>query len=103
LAAVRETARVALNLTLPETYRSLSLLGRDAEVGHGGAPFRELVLDRYRKFRQQLEGHGIPPSYTEAWYLRPDDDLMTIRFTPFSARNQTPGPEAGSAMALGNP
>jgi hypothetical protein len=100
LAAVRETRRVALNLTLPETYKSISLLGRDAEVSAAGGGFQDLVMDRYRKFRRQLEGHGIPPSYTEAWYLRPDDDLMAIRFTPFSARNQTPGPDAGAALAL---
>jgi len=100
LAAVRETRLVAVNLTLPETYKSISLLGRDAEVSHGGGAFRELVFDRYVKFRKQLEGHGIPPSYTESWYLRPDDDLMAIRFTPFSARNQTPGPDAGAALAL---
>ena len=100
LAAVRETGRVALNLTLPENYKSMSLLGRDAEVSHGGGQYRELVRDRYLKFRRQLEMHGVPPSYTEAWYLRPDDDLMVIRFTPFLARNQTPGPDAGSALAL---
>lgn len=100
LDAVRATGRVALNVTLPETYKSMSLLGRDAVVGAGGAPFRELVLDRYHKFRAQLALHGIPPSYTESWYLRPDEDLVAIRFTPFSARNQTPGPDAGSALAL---
>src|SRR5689334_7005568 len=103
IAAVRDTGRVALNLTLPENYKSISLLGRDAVVSHGGAAFRELVLDRYRKFQAQLVVHGIPPSYTEAWYLRPDEDLMAIRFTPFSARNQTPGPDAGSALALKTP
>jgi hypothetical protein len=69
-------------------------------VSHGGPAFRELVQDRYRKFRAQLDVHGIPPAYTEAWYLRPDEDLVAIRFTPFSARNQTPGPDAGSALAL---
>lgn len=100
LDAVRENGRVALNLTLPENYKSMSLLGRDAVVSAGGAEFRELVLDRYRKFRAQLERHGVPPSYTDSWYLRPDDDLMAIRFKPFSARNQTPGPDAGSALAL---
>ena len=100
IAAVRETGKVALNLTLPENFRSMSLLGRDAQVSHGGAAFRELVLDRHRKFRAQLEKHGIPPAYTDSWYLRPDDDLMAIRFTPYSARNQTPGPDAGSALAL---
>ncbi|HEU4779707.1 MAG TPA: hypothetical protein VFS58_07465 [Steroidobacteraceae bacterium] len=102
LAAVRQNGRIALNLTLPENYKSISLLGRDAVVSHGGAEFRELVNDRYQKFRSQLDVHGIPPAYTEAWYVRPDDDLMAIRFTPFSARNQTPGPDAGSALALTN-
>jgi len=98
--AVRDTGRIALNLTLPENYKSISLLGRDAVVSHGGATFHDLVQDRYQKFRAQLDVHGIPPSYTEAWYLRPDEDLVAIRFTPFSARNQTPGPDAGSALAL---
>ena len=100
IAAVRETARIAVNFTLPETYRSMSLLGRDAVVSNAGSGFRELVEDRYRKFKAQLEAHGIPASYTDSWYLRPDDDLVAIRFTPFSARNQTPGPDAGSALAL---
>jgi hypothetical protein len=100
LAAIRENGRIALNLTLPENYKSMSLLGRDAVVSHGGAEYRELVLDRFRRFRDQLIAHGVPPSYTEAWYLRPDDDLMAVRFTPFSARNQTPGPDAGSPLAL---
>jgi hypothetical protein len=100
LEAVRATGRVAVNFTLPETYKSISLLGRDAEVSPGGGGFRDLVFDRYVKFRKQLEAHGIPPSYTESWYLRPDEDLVAIRFTPFAARNQTPGPDAGAALAL---
>ena len=73
-------------------------MGFGAPLGGGG--FRELVYDRFVKFRDQLAGHGIPPSYTESWYLRPDEDLMAIRFTPFSARNQTPGPDAGAALPL---
>jgi hypothetical protein len=100
LAAVRQTRRVAVNFTLPETYKSISLLGRDAEVGAAGTGFRDLIEDRHVKFREQLAAHGIPPSYTESWYIRPDEDLMAIRFTPFSARNQTPGPDAGAALAL---
>src|SRR5689334_15736119 len=58
LEAVRENGRVAVNFTLPETYRSISLLGRDAVVGPGGGAFRDLVFDRYVKFRKQLESHG---------------------------------------------
>jgi hypothetical protein len=100
LAAIRETRRVAVNFTLPETYKSISLLGRDAEVRPAGSGFRELIQDRYDKFTRQLVSHGVPPSYTESWYLRPDEDLVAIRFTPFLARNQTPGPDAGATLPL---
>lgn len=100
LAAVRETGRVALNLTQPESYRSMSLLGRDAVVSEAGGGYRALVNDRYHKFREQLQRHGVPPAYTRAWYEPPDEELVAIRFTPFSARNQTPGPDAGGALPL---
>ncbi len=100
LAAVRETGRVALNLTLPENYKSMSLLGRDAVVSDAGGEYRALIEDRYLKFRTQLAGHGISPAYTKAWYEPPEEEFVAIRFTPFSARNQTPGPDAGSALAL---
>jgi hypothetical protein len=100
LAAVRDTGRVALNLTLPENYKSMSLLGRDAVVSEAGGAYRALVDDRYHKFREQLVRHGITPAYTQAWYEPPDEELVAIRFTPFSARNQTPGPDAGGALAL---
>jgi hypothetical protein len=100
LDAVRENGRIALNMTLPENYKSMSLLGRDAEVRLGGGQYRALVETRMAAFTAQLLRHGIPPEYTRAWYMVDDDNLMAIRFTPFSARNQTPGPGAGSALEL---
>jgi len=100
LAAVRETGNVALNMTLPENYKSMSLLGSDAEVSFAGAAFRPLVTARHAAFREQLNAYGFPPEYTGAWYTATDDQLMAIRFTPTSARNQTPGPGAGSTLAL---
>jgi len=100
LDAVRQNGRVAVNFTLPETYKSISLLGRDAVVSRVGAEFRDLIHDRYLKFRDQLEKHGISQAYTEAYYETPDDDLAAIRFTAFSARNQTPGPDAGGVLEL---
>ena len=100
LDAVRENGRIALNMTLPENYKSMSLLGRDAEVSLGGGRYRALVDTRLAAFTAQLLKHGIPPEYTRAWYMADDEQLMAIRFTPFSARNQTPGPGAGSALEL---
>jgi hypothetical protein len=100
LDAIRDTGRVSVNFTLPENYRSLNLVGRDAAVSFGGACFRTLVEARHRTFAAQLARLGFRPEYTSAWHNPPDDDLMAIRFTPLSARNQTPGPGAGNAVEL---
>jgi hypothetical protein len=100
LGAIRENGRIAVNLTLPENFRSVSLLGTDAVVSPGGGEFRALVDERHAKFRAQLERYGFPHEYTNCWYTAPDSDLVTIRFTPMSARNQTPGPGAGNALEL---
>ena len=103
LDAIRENGRVALNVTLPESFRSMSLLGSDAEVGAGGTAFRPLVTARHMAFRAQLDRFGFPHAYTDAWYTAVDELLMAIRFTPTSARNQTPGPGAGSVLELKSP
>ncbi|HEV7609739.1 MAG TPA: hypothetical protein VGO61_20560 [Steroidobacteraceae bacterium] len=100
LDAVRENGRIALNVTLPENFRSMSLLGSDAVVSLGGAAFRALVTSRHDAFRAQLNRFGFPPEYSSAWYTAADEQLMAIRFTPTAARNQTPGPGAGNALAL---
>ena len=100
LDAVRETGRVAINVTLPENFKSMSLLGSDAVVTSGGSAFRELVTTRHEAFRAQLNRYGFPPEYTSAWYAATDEQLMAIRFTPTSARNQTPGPGAGNSLEL---
>lgn len=100
LAAIRETGRVSVNFTLPENYRSLNLIGRDAVVEFGGASFRSLVDERHRTFAEQLARIGFRPEYTQAWHNPPDAELMAVRFTPLSARNQTPGPGAGNVVEL---
>ncbi len=100
LAAIRETARVSVNLTLPSNFRSLNLTGLDAMVSLAGARYRALVDARHHTFREQLRPYGFSPEFTSAWYNAVDQDLMAIHFTPISARNQTPGPGAGNTLEL---
>ncbi len=99
LDAVRATGRVSVNFTLPENYRSLNLTAVDAVVSPG-AHYRPLVDARHRAFSKQLAPYGYSKDYTTAWYSAPDHDLVAIHFTPISARNQTPGPGAGSPLQL---
>jgi len=100
LEAIRQNGNIAVNVTLPENYRSVSFIGNDAVVRGSGAAWRPLVNERHEAFRQQLIRYGIPPGYTNAWYSAADEQLVAIRFTPMLARNQTPGPGAGEALAL---
>ena len=100
LGAIRENGRVSVNFTLPANYRSFNLSGRDAVAVDGGARYRALVDQRRKAFTAQLEAHGFAPEYTDAWYSCPDEDLVAIRFTPISARDQTPGPGAGRPLEL---
>lgn len=100
LDAIHQTQRISVNFTLPESFRSLNLSGRDALVNPDGARYRELVDARHMAFRAQLAPYGFPTGFTTAWYSAPDADLVAITFTPVSARDQTPGPGAGNALAL---
>src|SRR5262245_56329047 len=100
LDAIKQNGNIALNVTLPENYRSVSFIGNDAVVRGSGAAWRPLVDERHAAFSKQLLRFGIPPEFTNAWYSADDDHLVAIRFTPMAARNQTPGPGAGEALTL---
>ncbi len=100
LDAIRETGWVAINLTVPSTYQSLHLKGRDATTSAAGPMHRPLLDASHRAFRDQLIPYGFPPEYTGSWYDVPDDDLRVVRFTPLGAWNQTPGPGAGNRLDL---
>jgi hypothetical protein len=100
LDAIRQNGNIALNITLPSNYRSMSFVGNDAIVRGSGAAWRPLVTARHEAFRAQLERYGVPPDFTQAWYSASDEQLIAIRFTPMIARNQTPGPGAGNAIEL---
>jgi hypothetical protein len=100
LDAIRQNGNIAVNVTLPENYRSVSFIGNDAVVRGSGAAWRPLVNERHEAFRKQLLRFGIPPEFTNAWYSADDEHLVAIRFTPMAARDQTPGPGAGDPLKL---
>lgn len=100
LDAIRQNGNIALNVTLPANFRSLSFVGNDAVVRGSGAAWRPLVNERHEAFRAQLNRYGFPAEYTDAWYSVSDEKLVAIRFTPMVARNQTPGPGAGNPIQL---
>lgn len=100
LDAVRANPLISLVMVAPQSYRALHLKGRDAEIAHEGAALRPLVEQRRLAFQRQIDPYGFPENFTQAWYPSRDDDLVSIRFTPFGAWSQTPGPGAGTSLDL---
>lgn len=100
LAHVRETGRIAAVFSSPATHRTLQLKGRDARIGPF-APEDLAVVHRYREtFIAGLGPLGYPRPLIRTLLAFPDEDLVTLSFTPLEAYSQTPGPNAGRALQV---
>ncbi|MFZ5549660.1 MAG: hypothetical protein ACOZJX_13265 [Pseudomonadota bacterium] len=100
LAAIRETGQVAVVLGQPLSHRTLHLKGSDAEVLPAEPAHAALVEARRAAFSQALVPFGFCHEQVATWYAVRETGLMTVRFTPIGAWNQTPGPGAGQAVEL---
>jgi hypothetical protein len=102
LAAQHEAGRLLVILAAEPGFEVLDAIKQNGNIAlnGSGAAWRPLVDERHEAFRHQLTPYGFPPDYTHAWYGAPDEQLVAIRFTPLTARNQTPGPSAGNPVPL---
>ncbi|MFJ3460602.1 hypothetical protein [Achromobacter spanius] len=102
LAALRETARVALLATSPRNNRTLHVKGRDACVTPALPHHATLLaLRRDTLARELAEVDGFAGAlFLDHWYNIPVHALAAVTFSVSAAWNQTPGPNAGQAVAL---
>lgn len=101
LAHVRATGRIAAVFTRPSTHRTLQIKGHDARIDDM-APADLAIVARYREaFANELEPLGYPRILVNAFLSVPDQELVTLSFTPQEAYSQTPGPNAGRALQVG--
>lgn len=101
LAAIRATGRVAVSAGLPATSRVLHVKGQDAEVQQPREEHAALLASRLETWLRQVEAFGadrrqILAELGELSLAR----LSCVRFTPFGAWDQTPGPGAGQVIEL---
>lgn len=101
LAAIEETAQVALVLCQPSTHYTVQVKGRDASVELlRGAEWPELGRNR-QAFALEIRPFGFDEEFNDAWFSvsgTGPESLRVVRFTPYGAWNQTPGPGAGAPM-----
>lgn len=102
VAAVRDSARVALLATSPRTNQTLHLKGLDACVAPAEAAHAHLLAQRRATLTRELaevDGFGQAP-FLAYWFEVGMPELVAIHFSVSVAWNQTPGPLAGQALVL---
>ncbi|MGZ5202311.1 MAG: hypothetical protein ACXWC4_21325 [Telluria sp.] len=101
LAHVRETGRIAAVFSRPSTHRTLQLKGRDARVEPVGPDDLPIVARFRNAFVTELKAIGFAEDLIRTLLSFPDEDLVMLSFTPQEAYSQTPGPNAGRALRVG--
>jgi hypothetical protein len=102
LADVRAHGAIALVATEPSTHRSLQVKGSDAVVDRAtGAGEGPRVNTHREGFVAETLPLGFPEPLIRALLDCPDEDLVTVTFTPMEAFVQTPGLNAGDALREG--
>ncbi|MEN4920722.1 hypothetical protein ABE485_18770 [Achromobacter spanius] len=102
VAALRDTARVAMLATSPRTNRTLHVKGHDARVAPAlpsHAALLALRRDTLARELAEVDGFAGAP-FLDHWYNVAAHDLTAVTFSVAGAWNQTPGPDAGRAVEL---
>lgn len=97
LADLRANGHIAVVFSEPTTHRTLQLKGNDAQVLECGAGGEALAERHLQRFIAELADIGLPAEVART-LLRREGGLVALRFTAREAYDQTPGPQAGSAL-----
>ena len=101
LQAVAATRHIALVASSPRQQRTLHMKGLDAERFAPDPEWRpdyERCRDRYA---EQIVAMGFPLEHVVSrLFATPFEQLVGLRFSPYGAWDQTPGPGAGQVVEL---
>lgn len=99
LAAVDATRQVAYVAAQPGSNRTLHMKGRDATRFTPTVDYAAMFERNCERFLERVTPFGFKREVILAmWYDLPIERLMGVRFTPYGAWDQTPGPGAGHAV-----
>ena len=101
LADLRANGHIAVVFSEPTTHRTLQLKGDDAQLLPCGSDAEAVAERHLRRFADELADIGIRADVARTLLAR-DGGLVAIRFTVREAYDQTPGPQAGTALHAGS-
>lgn len=98
LADIGAGAQLAVTFSEVLTHRTVQLKARAVFI-EAAAPGDAALAERYgAAFCAILVPMGYPAELVEMLLQRPDPDLVALRFVPYAAFVQTPGPQAGRTL-----
>ena len=102
LADVRACGRIAVVFSQPSTHRSFQLKADDATARAATADELAVAHRHVEAFAAEIAPLGHEREHARALLACADEDLVAIDFTPNAAFEQTPGPNAGKQIPLGD-
>ena len=98
IAAVRAHRTLAVVFAQPGTHQALQLKASDADIVQLQRDDAVLIAN----YRDRMIAHIVPIGFSDdmlrAFFGLSMSDTVALQFTPCAAFDQTPGPNAGSAI-----
>lgn len=92
------SGRIAVVFSQPSTNRTIQIKGDNACPGVPDARLLEAVRIHRNAFVEEVVPLGFPAPLVRSLLDFPDDDIVSITFTPTAAYDQSPGPRAGAPL-----
>lgn len=100
LQALMRDSRIAATFTRVPDHRSIQLKGSDAVMGAATPEDLRAASRQARAYRDALIDLEMGDNYSIAYCSYDPSDLVAVEFTPLQAFTQTPGPGAGTRLAI---
>lgn len=95
LKDLHANGQVAVVCARPPDERGCQVKGTFVDARDAVDEERALVTTQWERFRDKLEGIGLPRIATEGWLMWP---CTAVRFRVQAVFDQTPGPGAGAPL-----
>ncbi len=100
LEAVRAHRTLAVVFSLPGNHKAIQLKTRDAGIVHLQRDDAILIANYCERMIAHITPLGFAPDMLRVFFSIPVSDAVALQFTPDTAFDQTPGPNAGAALAM---
>ncbi|PWW03741.1 hypothetical protein DFR52_101427 [Hoeflea marina] len=100
LMALTRDSRIAATFTRISDHRSIQLKGLDAVIGAVQPEDLRAATRQARAFRDMIIDLELGDAFAAAYCSYEPAELVAIQYTPDQAFTQTPGPGAGTRVAM---